>query len=117
MQVFSPEGQFLRKFDACGWSHGICFDPSEQFVFSPTYNVPDVKIFTLAGKLVASFGKEGPGQGELEGPVCVAFDKDGRLLTLEFLKQMVQVWNVDHVCVWTAWLAVVVIVTPFAVCL
>ena len=81
IQVFTAEGQFLRKF-AMGRGSGndrptgISID-SEGVVYMTDYGNDCISVFTCEGKFLTSFGKEGSGPGQFASPRGIAVDKNG----------------------------------------
>jgi tripartite motif-containing protein 2/3/tripartite motif-containing protein 71 len=80
VQVFTREGQFLRKFRRVGSKlnqlSGICID-SEDVVYVTEYGNNRVSVFTCEGKFLTSFGSQGAGPGQFSDPYGIAVDKNG----------------------------------------
>jgi DNA-binding beta-propeller fold protein YncE len=84
IQVFTAEGQFLRKF-AMGpgsgdgelyFPTGISID-SEDVVYVSDFNNRRVSVFICEGKFLTSFGTKGSGPGQFDGPRGIAVDRNG----------------------------------------
>ena len=80
IQVFTVEGQFLRKFGKYGNEKarliGICID-SEDVVYVTEKSNNRVSVFTCEGKFLTSFGTHGAGPGQFNNPHGIAVDKNG----------------------------------------
>jgi DNA-binding beta-propeller fold protein YncE len=78
IQVFTAEGQFLRKFGRQGNKQliGICID-SEDVVYATENSNYRVLVFTCEGKFLTSFGSQGAGPGQFNFPCGIAVDKNG----------------------------------------
>ena len=84
IQVFTVEGQFLRKF-ATGKDIGdgelkcpigISID-SEDVVYVCEWNNHCISVFTCEGKFLTSFGTQRSGPGQFNSPRGIAIDKNG----------------------------------------
>ena len=81
VQVFTAEGQFLRKFGTCGseknyYLTSICID-SEDVVYMTENANHSVSVYTCEGKFLTSFGTYGAGPGQFNHPHGIAVDKNG----------------------------------------
>ena len=81
IQVFTAEGQFLRKFGRCGSEinqnlTSICID-SEDVVYVTDSANHSVLVFTCEGEFLTSFGTLGAGPGQFNNPYGIAVDKNG----------------------------------------
>ena len=80
IQVFTAEGQFLRKFGIHDGENkqpiGVCID-SEDVVYVTENSNHCVSVFTCEGKFLTSFGTRGAGPGQFNNPYGIAVDKNG----------------------------------------
>ena len=83
IQVFTAEGNFLRKFGMMGsgngelnWPSSISID-SDNVVYVTEWNNHRVSVFTCEGKFLTSFGTQGSGPGRFNNPAGIAVDKNG----------------------------------------
>jgi streptogramin lyase len=74
LQVFSPDGKFLRIFAEKGTlpgmilrGHGLWFDSKGRLYATDIDNMR-VSIFEPSGKFLCSFGKDGPEAGDFNAP-------------------------------------------------
>lgn len=74
LQVFSPEGKFLRIFAEKGMGpgmilrgHGLWFDSKGRLYATDVDNMR-VNVFEPGGKFLFSFGKDGPGVADFNAP-------------------------------------------------
>ena len=84
IQVFTAEGQFLRKLairkssggEELRFPTGICID-SEDVVYVSEWGNNCISVFTCEGKFLTSFGTKGCEPGQFSGPRGIAVDKNG----------------------------------------
>lgn len=57
---------------------GLAFDSRGRIVVADARH-DNVRVFSIAGDLLFSFGRPGSGPGDLKQPCCIAIDKKGRL--------------------------------------
>ena len=83
IQVFTAEGDFLRKFGECGkgngelnWPTGISID-SDNVVYVTESGNHRVSVFTSQGEFLTSFGTWRNGPGQFNGPRGITVDKNG----------------------------------------
>ena len=80
IQVFTPEGKFLRKFGKWGSGEGELSYPSSvsidsnDIVYITERDNHRVSIFTGQGKFVRSFGTKGTRPGEFNKPDGISVD-------------------------------------------
>jgi len=74
LQVFSPEGKFLRIFAEKGTlpgmmlrGHGLWFS-SKGLLYATDVDNMRVNVYEPSGKFVFSFGKDGPGAADFNAP-------------------------------------------------
>ena len=83
IQVFTAEGQFLRKFGNTGSGKGELNFPSsisidrDNVVYVTDYCNNRVSMFTTEGVFLRSFGTKGNGHGQFDHTSGMAMDKDG----------------------------------------
>lgn len=88
IKIFSPDGEFLRKFGGANEEDGSlnwpchCVQCGKYLVVSDT---PDhaIKIFNQEGGFLYKFGTEGDREGQFCLPCCLAVDKLGHLLVCD----------------------------------
>ncbi len=80
IQVFSPEGQFLRIFAEKGIApgqmlraHGLGFD-SQDRLYVVDVDAMRISIYDHQGEFVSTWGKDGAGLGEFNAPHGIAMD-------------------------------------------
>ena len=93
IQVFTPEGKFLRKFGKKGsgegelkWPSSICID-SDDMVYVTERNGHRVSTFTSRGKFVQSFGA-----GEFIEPSGIAVDTSGLVYVSDRCGNRIQIF-------------------------
>jgi hypothetical protein len=80
IQVFTAEGQFLRKFGKKGSGNGELDCPvsisidREDVVYVTEENNHRVSVFTCEGKFLTTFGRRGSGPGQFRCPRGIAVD-------------------------------------------
>ena len=83
IQVFTEEGQFLRKFGKRGRGDGELDCPSsiaidsDAVVYVTERGNNRVSMFTCQGQFLGSFGSRGTGLGQFSYPRGIAVDRDG----------------------------------------
>ena len=74
IQVFNPEGQFLRQFGNGGKGDGALYFltgisiASDDTVYVAEGDNHRISVFTCEGKFLASFGSRGSGLGQFKSP-------------------------------------------------
>ena len=92
VQVFSPDGTFLRFIDTSGVPRGIAIDEKQRlYVVDALAN--DVEIYQLDGKSITQFGSRGFGPGQFNYPNDVTLDDRGRIYVTDRENNQVQVWG------------------------
>jgi len=85
VQVFDPEGNFLRKWGGYGTATGMFARPhgihvsSDDKVYVAEYDGDRVQVFDLNGKYIRTVGQTGTGDGQLAGAVDVTTDSAGNI--------------------------------------
>ena len=84
IQVFTPEGQYLRKFGKKGQHEGQLYQPwdiaidNEDIVYVSERGNRRISVFTTEGKFLTSFGsKDNNKPGQIIDPRGIAVDLDG----------------------------------------
>lgn len=100
VQVFTPEGQFLRMWDTflvdgvadSFWGpRGIVIDPSGK-VFVTDTGKQRVVIFDNQGNYLGQFGGRGIEQGQLDEPVGIALDAQGKVYIADTWNTRIQIF-------------------------
>ena len=98
IQVFSPEGRFLRTFGRSGQDRGelafparIAIDANDVVFVSETGN-HRVSVFTREGMFVTSFGREGRNLGQFDDPCGLAVDNSGMVYVCDTNNDRIQVF-------------------------
>ena len=95
VQVFTPEGKFLRKFGVSD-EHGskpysIAID-SKDTVYIAGWDFNCILIYTSQGQFLRSFSSTGKADGQLQSPRGVALDKDGYILVSDTGNNRIQLF-------------------------
>lgn len=90
IQVFTPEGTFVRKWGGMGlWGGrfrvvgGMAFDSKERLFVADFYN-NRIQIFDSAGTFLGQFGEEGKGARQFDGPTALAISQKGDVYVVDF---------------------------------
>jgi DNA-binding beta-propeller fold protein YncE len=75
IQVFSPEGKFIRKIDGIA-PYGL-FITKDDLLFIADGRANEVVKMTSEGKVLARWGSKGRKPGTFDVPHCVAVGADG----------------------------------------
>lgn len=96
IQVFSPEGKWLRQWGGHGYESGqflrpraLAFDHQDHLYVADSCN-HRIQVFDTQGNLLKSWGKRGSKPGEMSYPYDLAFGPDGSLYVCEYGNQRVQ---------------------------
>jgi DNA-binding beta-propeller fold protein YncE len=96
IQVFDPEGRFLRQWGGHGFEPGrflrpraIAFDRRGLLHVADSGN-HRIQVFEPSGRLVAMWGRRGVGSGQMAYPFDLAFAPDGTLVVCEYGNSRVQ---------------------------
>ena len=98
IQVFTAEGQYLRKFGSKGKGHGQLDFPSaitidnEDTIYVTEQSNHRVSIFKTDGTFLTSFGSQGDGPGQFSSPNGIAVDKDGFVYVSDYSNGRVQIF-------------------------
>jgi len=96
VQVFTPEGKFLRKWGGLGLWGGrfrvtsdIVIDPTGHILVADFYN-NRVQIFEADGTYLDQFGEQGSEPGQFDGPTALASSLSGDLYVVDFHNHRIQ---------------------------
>lgn len=88
VQVFDPNGKFLRQFG--GFAPFGMFITADQMLFVADGRANKIMRMTLAGKVLASWGSNGAEPGQLQLPHGITVAKDGAVYVSEITGQRLQ---------------------------
>jgi DNA-binding beta-propeller fold protein YncE len=101
IQVFSPEGKWLRQWGGHGYEPGqmmrpraLAMDDQERIYVADSCN-HRIQIFDTQGNVLANWGEHGTEPGQLSYPYDVCFGPDGALYVCEYGNQRVQKLSKD----------------------
>ncbi|WP_148259880.1 hypothetical protein [Isosphaera pallida] len=101
IQVFSPEGIWLRQWGGHGYEPGqfirptaLAFDRSQRLFVADSCN-HRIQVFDTQGNLLDLWGKLGDAQGDLSYPYDLCFGPDGLVYVIEYGNQRVQRFTPD----------------------
>jgi sugar lactone lactonase YvrE len=101
IQVFSPEGKWLRQWGGHGYEPGeflrpraLEIDENEQLYVADSCN-HRIQVFDTEGKLLRMWGTRGDGPGELSYPYDLAIGPDRCLYVCEWGNHRVQKFTLD----------------------
>lgn len=92
VQVFSPEGKFVRFLDTSGVPRGIAID-SKQRLYVADALAHMIGVYDLKGMALTTFGSRGYGPGQFNYPNDIAIDKGGRIYISDRENDQIQVWG------------------------
>ena len=97
IQVFTPEGQYLRMFGSKGAGPGelcvpagVAINGDRVYVAEITNN--RVSVFSTEGKFMKSFGRKGKAKTQFQHPCSVHVNKDGFILVADRENGRIQVF-------------------------
>src|SRR6267154_664286 len=101
IQVFSPEGTWLRQWGGHGRAPGeflrpraLAIDDNDRIYVADSCN-HRIQVFDTGGKLLRMWGTRGAELGELSYPYDVAIGPDGFLYVCEYGNQRVQKFSLE----------------------
>ncbi len=102
IQVFAPDGTWLRQWGGHGYAPGeflrpraLAIDANDHLYVADSCN-HRIQVFDTSGKLLQIFGTQGDKPGELSYPYDLAFDPDGKsLYVCEYGNSRVQKFSLD----------------------
>lgn len=86
------EGKVVMTVTGCSGAQDIAFMPNGDF-WCLEWRTGRVKKFSKDGKELASWGKTGPGPGELAGQHSITIDRQGRIYIAEPTNHRIQVFD------------------------
>jgi DNA-binding beta-propeller fold protein YncE len=99
VQVFSPEGKFLRSFGSAGDSPGYFARPrgvaadSDSNIYVVDGLFDNVQVFDKEGRLLMAFGGPGHGYGEFWLPNAIFIDENDKIYVSDYYNKRVQVFQ------------------------
>ena len=103
IQVFSPEGKWLRQWGGHGYAPGeflrpraLAFDAEDRLYVADSCN-HRIQVFDTQGKLLKLWGSRGTNPGQMAFPYDLSFGPDGSLYVCEYGNHRVQKFSHDGV--------------------
>jgi DNA-binding beta-propeller fold protein YncE len=101
IQVFTPEGKWLRQWGGHGYAPGeflrpraMAIDEHDRIYVADSCN-HRIQVFDTEGRLLAYWGKRGAALGQMSYPYDVAIGPDHFLYVCEYGNQRVQKFTLD----------------------
>lgn len=92
VQVFTPQGEFLRLIPTSGSPLGLVVDREQRLcVVDPFAHAVD--IYSLEGERLTGFGGPGMALGRFRFPSDIALDETGRMFVSDRENDQIQVWG------------------------
>ncbi len=85
IQVFNPEGRFLRWFPKGGGIYPIDLHLKGNKIYVTDRSHGRIAVFSLNGKLISSIGQKGRVEGALDGPIGVEVGAGGTVYVADGL--------------------------------
>ncbi len=101
IQVFSPEGKWLRQWGGHGYEPGQFLRPralaidDNDHIYVADSGANRIQVFDTRGKLLRAWGTRGSAPGELNFPYDVAIGPDGSVYVCEYSNHRVQKFRPD----------------------
>jgi DNA-binding beta-propeller fold protein YncE len=92
VQVFKPDGTFVRIINASGTPRGIALDAQGRLYVVDALS-HRVDIYTDQGVTLGTFGENGTDPGQFNYPNDIVVDPTGRILITDQVNNQVQVWG------------------------
>jgi DNA-binding beta-propeller fold protein YncE len=108
IQVFSPQGNWLRQWGGHGYEPGeflkpraLAIDEKDRLFVADSCN-HRIQVFDSEGKLLNSWGSRGDEPGQMSYPYDLAIGRDGYLYVCEYGNNRVQKFTLDghSVAIW-----------------
>jgi len=102
VQVFSPDGKFLRKWGGKGEKDGqfknpagiaVSLTPRDQEVYVMDVSNDRVQVFSLEGKFLRKWGSKGEKDGEFNCPFALALSSSHEVYVADTDNHRVQVFT------------------------
>lgn len=95
VNVFSPEGAYLRSFGFGSLTRptGLDVDEDRGVVYVVDTDSHRIAFFTVSGELVRYLGERGAGPGQFNYPLDIDHDGEGNLYVLDSLNARIQVFT------------------------
>lgn len=101
IQVFSPEGKWLRQWGGHGYAPGeflrpraLAMDDQERLYVADSCN-HRIQVFDTHGKLLRMWGSRGTASGQMSYPYDLAISPDGSLYVCEYGNARVQKFTLE----------------------
>ena len=101
IQVFSPEGKWLRQWGGHGYEPGeflrpraLAIDDDDRIYVADSTN-NRIQVFDTSGKLLRIWGEKGDGPGQMSYPFDLAIGPDRSLYVCEYGNHRVQKFSLD----------------------
>jgi DNA-binding beta-propeller fold protein YncE len=101
IQVFSPDGKWLRQWGGHGYEPGeflkpraLAIDEHDRLFVADSCN-HRIQVFDTQGKLLNSWGSRGDGPGQMNYPYDLAISRDGYLYVCEYANNRVQKFTLE----------------------
>jgi DNA-binding beta-propeller fold protein YncE len=100
IQVFSPEGKWLRQWGGHGYEPGEFLRPRALAIKDDRLYVADscnhrIQVFDTQGRWLRMWGSRGAAAGQMSYPYDLAIGPDGDLYVCEYGNQRVQKFTLD----------------------
>jgi sugar lactone lactonase YvrE len=102
VQVFDPDGNFVKKFGERGTGWGM-FDKPKAVAVDSFKNVyvldsgwSNVQIFNQSGKVLLFFGGRGSYPGLLQNPTSMTIDRQNRIYVGDYLNHRVGIYRLTN---------------------
>ena len=101
IQVFSPDGEWLRQWGGHGYEPGqflrpraMAIDENDRIFVADSCN-HRIQVFDTQGKLLQVWGERGAGPGQMSYPYDLSLGADGSLFVCEYGNSRVQKFSRD----------------------
>jgi DNA-binding beta-propeller fold protein YncE len=101
IQVFAPDGTWLRQWGGHGYEPGqflrpraLAMDDKERLYVADSCN-HRIQVFDTSGKLLDVWGTRGTAPGQMSYPYDISIGRDGALYVCEYGNQRVQKFTPD----------------------
>ena len=95
IKIFSPGGQFLRKFGEGFLAKPYHCIQTEQYFIVSDLGDHCMKVFDLEGNFQFKFGKKGNKEGEFHERCYLSVNKEGRLIVCDSENHRIQVFELS----------------------